>query len=274
MVSSYFLASQSEPPAVPVAPVVEAASAPPAAADRQRAGLLLRYLVVTQLAVNVTSPYFTPYMLNHLSLGYASFVGLTATALVARVAALPVLGSFAERHGAHRLLVAGSVAIVPLPMLWIVSPSLMWLGSVQIAAGFAWAAFELATLLLFFDALDEERRTILLTRYNLANATAIVGGALLGATILHRLGASSTAYATLFTLSSAGRLLALSLLRRVPDLRPIHGAVATRPIAVRPSLGVLERPILAALSRRRAEVDVSASDGSGIRSDQSLESRK
>jgi MFS family permease len=226
---------------------------PVAAADRRRAGTLLRYLVITQFAVNVTSPYFTPYMLSHLGMSYAAFVGITAIALVARVAALPVLGVFAERHGAHRLLVLGAVGIVPLPALWIVSPSLLWLASVQIAAGFAWAAFELATLLLFFDALDEERRTVLLTRYNLANAAAIVVGALTGAFILHRLDASGAAYATIFAVSSAGRLAALGLLKRVPDLRPLHGLVPTRPIAVRPSLGVLERPILAALSRRRTE---------------------
>src|SRR5690606_5109708 len=104
--------------------------------------------------------------------------------------------------------------------------------------------YELAMLLVFFDAIPSERRTAVLTLYNLGNAVAIATGAFAGAAILGRWGETREVYLALFALSSAARLFSMAVLpcvpRRATDLTPL-----TRTLAVRPEEGSLERPVLA-----------------------------
>jgi MFS family permease len=106
---------------------------------------------------------------------------------------------------------------------------------------------ELATLLVFFDALEQETRTSVLALYNVGSAAAVALGSLLGAGLFVALGADASAYAALFAVSSIARMAALPLLRRVgpPRTPPSAGELDT--LAIRPSLGALQRPILSSL---------------------------
>jgi predicted MFS family arabinose efflux permease len=130
--------------------------------------------------------------------------------------------------------------------LWILAPSLPFLALLQIVAGVAWGAFELASFLLFFEALQDTERTSVLSAYNFAYAVSTVCGSLVGAALLshydHRI-----AYMVVFAASTLARLLALPLLpRRLP--RPsMPETLVTRTLAVRPSAGAIERPILASM---------------------------
>jgi MFS family permease len=208
---------------------------------------VLAYLLGMQVAVQVASPYFTPYMLGPLALPYARFTALVAISFVARIAVLPWLGRVARSRGAGWLLRRGAVAIVPLPPLWLVSDSFAWLLALQAFAGVAWAAVELATLLAFFEGLDAEERASVLTAYNLASAVAIAAGALVGAAIFHALGGSQAGFAAIFGASAALRLLTLPLLLRVRAAGPPPTGVSLRTDALRPSLGAIQRPILPSL---------------------------
>ena len=84
-------------------------------------------------------------------------------------------------------------------------------------SGIAWGAHELATFLLFFDAIRPEQRTRVLTWYNLANATAVVIGTSLGALLLRDQGLNFAGYAVLFWISASARALTLPLLAWLPD---------------------------------------------------------
>jgi MFS family permease len=219
-VSARFLASQSELPAA--SPAADAVGISPAAFvstfREPTHGRLLLYLIGIQLAVHVSAPYFTPFMLGPLDLAYGQYAVLTGTAFVARIVALPALGSFAHRAGSRRLLWIGSLGIVPLPPLWLVSQHFAWLMLVQVAAGLAWGAFELATLLAFFDDIPERERTRVLSIYNLANALAVVLGASAGALLFRAFGPALAGYAVLFVVSSLLRFAGLLWLRRQPVL--------------------------------------------------------
>jgi len=208
---------------------------------------LLAYLVVVQGMVQVSGPYFASYMLEQLQYSYASFVTLLAVGFLAKVAALTAWVTVAHRGGAKMLLWIGGVGIVPLASLWIVSQNFYWLMAVQILSGTMWAAYELGFFLLFFEALPIERRTRMLTYYNLANTSAWCAGALIGAWLLKSNGVGETGYYVLFGVSSLGRLAALSLLfganfNSVPVLR-----VCMRIIGVGPASATLDSPILPTL---------------------------
>jgi predicted MFS family arabinose efflux permease len=185
-------------------------------------------------------------MLGPLGLSYDGFMLLTATSFVSRVAVLPLLGRWAERGRATRVLRAGALGIVPLPALWLVSDDFGYLLALQAVAGCAWAAVELATLLVFFDGLAQETRTSVLAAYNVGSSAAVALGSLLGAGIFTALGAGATAYVALFAVSSIARAATLPLLRRVGEpAERRHVELST--FAVRPSSGALQRPILSSL---------------------------
>jgi MFS family permease len=181
---------------------------------------LLLYLLAAQAAVQVAGPYFNPYILGHLKFSYCTYMLLMAAAYVGRILFLPALGRLAARWGTQRLFWTSALLIVPLPALWLVSSNIPWLLVMQVSAGGVWAAYELTTLLLFFETIPRGQRVPLLTLFNLANAAATAGGSLLGGVLLTMLGGSAAAYATLFVLSAVARAVALALLSRAPVRAP------------------------------------------------------
>jgi MFS family permease len=207
-------------------------------------GRLLGMLLSVQLAVHVAAPYFTPYMLSELELSYSEFTTLLAAAFVARVVALPALGAAARRLGTRRLLWVGAAGIAPLPTLWLVSDSFLWLLAIQMLSGVAWGAFELCTTLAFFEGIDRHERTSMLTLFNFANALAISLGAVVGGLIWQWLPQGIAVYPVLFLVSSTARLLSLFLMRSVPELPAAVEGPQLRTLAVRPALGAIQRPVV------------------------------
>jgi MFS family permease len=184
---------------------------------------LLLYLWAMQAAAQVASPYFTPFMLGELKFSYAKFMLVVSTSLVAKAVALPTLGVLAKRFGAMRLLSIAGVIVIPMPLFWIISQATPHLLMIQVMAGAAWATYELAAFLLFFEAVDPRSRTGFLTLYNLGYAGATVAGSLAGGGLLGIFGETHAAYLTVFAASATARLLTVPLLmgahRVVPAAR-------------------------------------------------------
>jgi MFS family permease len=222
-------------------------------------GKLLMYMLALQTAVQISGPYFTPFMLKQLQMSYANYLLLIATSFSARILLLPMLGGLVRTIGAKRVLWYSGIGLVPLSALWLVSDSIAYLFFVQLIAGAVWAAYELATFLLLFETIREEERTSVLTTFNLANAIAMVVGSLIGGAILTINGASHAAYMAIFAASCLARIITLPLLSRAvsatPAPRPLQSIpVPTRVVAVRPNLGAIERPVLPGITAAEAEV--------------------
>lgn len=247
LVSSRFLAGMSETPGLALRLEAIHVRGVLRQLRGRDAGRIVAWLLAMQVVVNVAAPFFAPYMLGPLGLSYDGFMLLTATSFVSRVAVLPLLGRLAERGRAARLLRLGALGIVPLPALWLVSDDFGYLVALQAFAGCAWAAVELATLLVFFDALEQETRTSVLALYNVGSAAAVALGSLLGAGLFVALGANAAAYAALFAVSSIARMATLPLLRAVGPPKPGSPTGELDTLAIRPSLGALQRPILSSL---------------------------
>jgi hypothetical protein len=126
-------------------------------------------------------------------------------------------------------------------------------------AGAVWAALELATLLSFFETLEERDRTSILTAFNFASAVAMAIGTLVGALLFSAVEPGRAAYALLFVASSLARLLVLVAL---PSPRPATHApaeVSLRTLAVRPSAGAIQRPVLPTLDEDEAAEEARSS---------------
>jgi len=210
-------------------------------------GRLLVYLLSVTTAVQISGPYFTPYMLGPLGLSYAQYVTLIAVSFAAKIVALPIFGTLAQRFGARRLLWIGGLGIVPISLLWVFSDRFMYLFAVQILSGLTWAAYELAMFLLFFETIRPEERTSVLTTYNFANALATVLGSIVGGALLALLGKSPSSYLALFAVSCGARLLTLINLARLPRFSLAAQPLATRTLGMRATDGSLDQPVLSSL---------------------------
>ena len=71
------------------------------------------YLVCVQAAVQLSGPYFTPFMLEKLHFSYGMYVILISVAYLAKVLALPAWGRLAQHIGAQQLLWIGGIGIIP-----------------------------------------------------------------------------------------------------------------------------------------------------------------
>jgi MFS family permease len=236
---------------------------------------LVLYLLAVQTAVQISGPYFTPYMLAHQKLSYVSYMVLIGIGYLGKVIALPLWGRVAHYAGARRLLWIGGTSIVPVAGLWMaadlftpwqttgqlqlgslvlpwhLSAEMAYLGCIQLVSGIVWAAYELAMLLMFFEAIPRQDRACVLTFYNFGNAAAQVTGGLIGAAILQFGHEGHGAYLAVFGISSLMRLCTVPLLggareRRVGAVQP-----AMRVVAVRADEGAVEQPILPSLSERQ-----------------------
>ena len=233
-------------------------------------GRLFLYLLGAQAAVQIAGPYFNPYMLDCLKLPYFQYVALICAAYCAKIACLPAFGKLAARYGATRLLWCGGLAIIPTSALWLVSGSFGYLLAIQVFSGAAWAAYELAMFLLAFEAIPNHRRMAVMTAFNLANATAIFLGSVLGGGLLIYWGVTRQAYLTLFLISSIARVFAILLLARAPmaalwvrwaaGYSRLRAAVAAR---IYPVAAPRSKPSLAGPHWRLGKVVVIHSDTDG-----------
>lgn len=221
--------------------------------SRSSEGRLLRFALAVQVAVQISGPFFTPYMLKQLHFSYSSYVGLLAISFAAKIIALPLLGRWAHRWGPQKLLTVAAASIVPLAASWAISDSWTWLVLTQMVSGAAWAAYELSLFLLFLETIHEEERTSLLTTFNVANALAIVAGSLVGGALLRYLGETKSVYLVLFALSSTCRLMALGLLLQLPRMVVRPATLELRTVTVRPMGEVDGRPVLASLREQPPE---------------------
>jgi MFS family permease len=217
---------------------------------RGASGRLLVYMLAAQTAVQISGPFFTPYMLSELRFSYIEYMSLLATTYVVRILLSPLIGELAHRVGPRRMLFWAAIGLAPSPIWWVLSDTVEGLLLAQIYSGIVWGAFELCSLLLFFETLHVRERTSVLTLYNMANAAALTVGSLLGAAVMTGFGPSTSTYHGLFIASGVMRLLPVLLLRRVAEARPLPGTPVLRTVAVRANSGSLEQPVLSAMPRR------------------------
>ncbi len=179
------------------------------------AGALMAFLWTFAFSAQLCAPYFTPYMLDNQQFSYAAYMMVVGTGLLAKASAMPVFGNLGKKIGSDRLLRLGAISIIPLSSLWLFSSNVVYLMGVQVMAGIFWACYELATSLLFFEAVHHRERTGVVTIHNLGLSLATLAGAATGGTVLRWLGENQSAYFAVFILSGVFRLTTMPLLLRV-----------------------------------------------------------
>ncbi|MCA9184801.1 MAG: MFS transporter [Pirellulaceae bacterium] len=215
--------------------------------DERRQLRFVVYLIAMQVAVYIAAPYFTPYMLKSVNFTYLQYMTLLGCGFLGKALMLPLAGQIVKRFGAGRLLRLSGIGIIPMSALWLVSDNMVYLIVLQLTSGAVWACYELAMFLKFFDSISHRHRIPVMTFYNLGNSAAMVLGTGIGAAMISWWGPDRSTFLAIFLVSSMARVLTLVLL---PDatvtIKKDAELPVTRPIAVRPGSGSIERPVVAA----------------------------
>lgn len=204
------------------------------------------YMAFMMFGATVSTPFFTPYMLRELDMDYATFASMSATSLASKALFFRVSHRFAARLGLSRVLILAGLGVSLVPIFWAVSPRYEWLLWVHVLSGASWAALEYASFQLLIGDTPAEYRTEFFSLTNSLSGLLQVVGAWIGGVLL-RDGVLS--YTQIFVASGLLRAIPLTfLLIQLPRLRLPRRLLRlpTRPLAVRPSAGTVDRPILPA----------------------------
>lgn len=238
------------------------------ASTSKNGGTLVWYLLAMQMAVQISGPYFNSYLIRDQGISYFDYMLMIGVGFMGKVLATPFWGRFAQEAGAKRLLWVGGIAIIPISSFWVISDwfsvwqwttpitlpgsteqwvvsgEFIYLCLVQLISGVTWAAYELAMLLMFFEAIPRQDRTSMLTFYNWGNAAAMVVGSFIGAAVLSLMNESHVGFLALFGLSSVFRLMTVGLLFWAPDLRLHNVPPIVEPLGTGPTRALLDQPVL------------------------------
>lgn len=176
---------------------------------------LVIYLISMQFFVQLSGPYFVPFMLKKLDFTYTQYVILMGATLIGKSVAMPLWGELVKKSNSRTLLLCGGLAIIPLSFMWTLSHHFAWLLLTQCITGIAWSAYELGFFMVFMNDVPLTERSRLLTRYNFFNSIAWFSGAMIGGGILTLGIASIASYHTLFILSGIGRLACVIMLWQI-----------------------------------------------------------
>ncbi|MEI6515220.1 MAG: MFS transporter [bacterium] len=133
-------------------------------------------------ASNISAPFFTQYMLRDLNWTKDQFALTTAVLLLSQFVFLRWWGHICDRHGNRAVILATSLMLPILPILWTLTTNFHLILCAQVLSGMAWSGFNLASNNFIYDCVPADRRHRIFPYYNLINGLFIlVGGSVIGA---------------------------------------------------------------------------------------------
>jgi predicted MFS family arabinose efflux permease len=173
------------------------------------------YVSSITFATQLSSPYFSVYMIRDLHFGYLEYTYVHLASMVSGLFAFPVWGRHADLVGNAKILKITSFVIPVIPILWIFNKYPLYLVLVETFSGIIWGGFNLCTTNFIYDAVSPDKRVRCLSYFNLINGTAAFAGASLGGLLADKLPpANGSALLSLFLLSGVLRFFADFILSR------------------------------------------------------------
>lgn len=207
-------------------------------------GQYVLYMCCMSFAVNIATPYFTPYMLHSTTNGGLGFSYLQFTIISALGASAGFLvfrhwGKISDRFGNKKVLVLTGFLVPFVPLFWIFSSDFYYLLLVEFFSGLVWAGFNLTTANYVFDLVGTKNRAIYAAYYSVLTTIAVFIGALTGSlfySLAYWLGFNGIQF--IFGLSFLLRFaVVLFFFTKLRELREVEGYHFFHELALRPMQG-------------------------------------
>lgn len=208
-------------------------------------GKLILFLFFFYITVHFSAPYFNPYMLGKLKFNYLEYMAIVSVAYFGRVFAYKILQKKAKSRHINKLLILATMGIATSPLLWSLTLNYWLIMGIEFLSGCYWAAFELSTILLYYQKIDDRERTSIITYITFLNTTGMVIGSMLGAWFMKCLPVDSNQYVILFAASTGIRVLVIAFAPHVNFRGQIPKLMSlNRTFGVVPSFSSIARQFL------------------------------
>ncbi|WP_224246028.1 MFS transporter [Hyalangium gracile] len=229
-----------------------------------RARRVLLYQVAWNAAIGISAPYFALHMLQNLKMTFVVMALYSAVVAAVRVLLGPLWGKLIDRVGAQPVVLACSLGLTLVPLIWLFpTEGMMWpLVFDVILAGSLWSGHGLAVFALPLAVAPRKGRPFYLAAFATAGGLAYAAASALGGGLASALPAHFTLgrhewanFQVLFLISAVARFGAAFLAMRIiePDARPVR------------SLGALVEVLWPRVRPTPAPVLVEARTGNGER---------
>ncbi|MDP3986650.1 MAG: MFS transporter [Nanoarchaeota archaeon] len=134
---------------------------------------------------SISAPLLAVYLLRNLGFDYKTYMVIILAGSALSLLVIEIWGKIADRFGNYIVLKMTAIPIAILPILWIISPSPIYLIAVpSIISGVAWAGFGLSSGNFIYDNVSPQKRGLAVSYYNMLNGLGIFLGAGLGAILI------------------------------------------------------------------------------------------
>lgn len=201
------------------------------------------YFALMNMAVGISAPFFTVYMLRDLGLSYLDFMVLTGTSVFVQFLSLTTWGRIADVYGNRLILVVTSIALPSVPLLWLLADDFWYLMLIQGLAGLSWSGFSLGAGNLLYELVPRTRRAAYVAFHNIGTASGVFTGAMIGASLVLILPPRGVFFGDtdvssnllyLFALSGLARaVIAVLLARRVREIRKPRKEISPQALVMR-----------------------------------------
>ncbi len=134
---------------------------------------------------SISAPLLAVYLLRHLEFSYITYMVVILSGSVFSLGVMKLWGNFADKYGNYKVLAITSLLIPTIPILWILSPSPIYMILVpSFISGISWAGFSLSSGNFIYDNVSAQKRGLAVSYYNVLIGIGIFLGAGLGAILI------------------------------------------------------------------------------------------
>ncbi len=193
-------------------------------APKNNFGRFTIFRALLGFASSICSPLIVVYLLRHIGFNYTNYMIIILGGTFVSLFALELWGKFADKYGNYKTIAFATIFIPIVPILWILSSSMLYLLLIpSILGGIAWAGFHLAAGNFIYDNVSQQKRGLAVSYYNMALGIGVFLGAGLGAILIKFLNTTIIAPIILvFIISSIARMLVVFFgLPTIKEIRKI-----------------------------------------------------
>lgn len=149
-------------------------------APKTNYGLFVKFVSLTELAINIARPFIAYYMIAILRMDYLTFAFIISVAILSSYVSTSFWGKRIDKYGSTKIMYLSALLLPITPIIWAFSTSLTMFVIAEIIAGFATAGFKMSSSIFILDCVKRNNTIKSTSYYNFFVGLATFAGGLIG----------------------------------------------------------------------------------------------